>query len=216
MPSQPLEHAGMGPDPDQATEGRAWWKVCCTGCCLGVAALFVVIPLLLQFVFNAAPEKVARVPDSYPSQMLLFRPEEAAEILYYPAASKGKVARLLSGPLALIQRIPLPESMSSSTSADQIGRVIREELRRVEGRDTVAVRWSSLNATRDEVLRFYAGALKQAGMPQAQTRRDAAANLDELLSQRPDMRFSLLLTDDPSIRGVENVSVVVEYVVEQK
>jgi hypothetical protein len=203
-------------DPDQVAEGRPWWKICCGGCCLGIVVLFVVIPVLLQFVFRSAPVRVEKLPDTYPKQLILFRPEEAISIMYYPAESKGAVTRLLRAPLALIQRIPVPESVNSSTSAAQITEAIQTELRRAEGRDTVAIGWRNLNSSRDNILRFYVGALKQAGMPPVQQRRDEARGVDELLSQRGDLRFSLLLTDDPSTVPVEDVSVVVEYVVAEK
>lgn len=214
MPSQYPDMRGRGPDPEKLTEGRPWWKVCCGGCCIGVLVLFVVIPLFLQFVFRSAPKRVESLPESYPSQLVLFRPEDAVEILYYPAESKSQVTRVLSAPLALMRHVPVPDSVSSSTSAEQVGEAIQTELRRVEGRDTVAVRWANLDATRNDVLRFYAGALRQAGMPQAQVRRDEGTSIDELLSQRSDMRFSLLLVDDPDIQGVDSVTVVVEYVVD--
>jgi len=215
MPSQYPAFAEKGPDPDEVAEGRPWWKVCCGGCCIGIVVLFIVVPLVLHALFRSGPKHVEKIPENYPSELILFRPEEAVEILHYPAASKGAVARLVSAPLALIQRIPVPESVSSTTSAAQLSEAIRTELRRVEGRDTIAIRWSNVDATRDAVLRFYAGALKQAGMPPAQVRRDDATSIDEMLSQRNDLRFSLLLTDDASTKGVESVSVVVEYVVDE-
>lgn len=211
MPSQ-----YAGPDPDKVAEGRPWWKVCCVGCCLGFVVLFLAVPIAVRFLFQSGPTRVSALPESFPSQLLLFRPEDAKEILYYPVASKSKTLAFVRAPIAWISQWKTPESASSTASVAQVGNAIQHELKRAEGRNTVAVRWAELEASRDEVLTFYAGSLKQAGMPhQNVIKEDLGTGTIEINSQRGDMRFSLLMTDDratPLI--VESVSVVVEYLAE--
>lgn len=211
MPSQ---YSGI--DPDKVAEGRPWWKVCCTGCCLGIMVLFVLVPLTIRFVFQSGPTRVSGLPETFPSQLLLFRPEDAEEILYYPADSKQKTLAFIRAPITWISQWGTPESASSSVSVAQVGNAIQTEITRVEGRDTVAIRWANLDASRDELLDFYIGALKQAGMPfQRVIKEDLGTGTIEINSQRSDTRLSALITDDPATPLiVENVSVIVEYAVE--
>src|SRR3989344_4898958 len=95
-------------------------------------------------------------------------------------------------------------------------RVVRESVhvaRRHQtrsGRDRRAVPESG-GVADVEIVRFYAGSLKQAGIPNPQIRRAADVGSQELTGTSPTLNVSLLILDDPSVSGVDSVSIIVEY-----
>jgi hypothetical protein len=207
------------PDPlfdaaaDEAAAGRPWWKVCCMSCCLGMVALVVAFVIGIRWLSGPGPRTVRTLPGSFPSSLVLFRPEEATEILHYPAASKRGATRLVTGPMQWVSNLISP-GVATTSSPAAIRNAIGRTVERLEGRDTVAIRWEGLASSPDELLRFYTGALRQAGIGSPQARRDPSGTADELTGKNTTMSFSALITDDPITRGTDSITVVVEYVVE--
>jgi hypothetical protein len=198
---------------EEAVQGRSWWKTCCTGCCLGLIVLGVVIFFGFRLLWGSGPRTVTRIPDTFPTQLVLFRPEEVREIMYYPGADKGTATQLIAGPLAWLEQAISSAGGSASGTAQSIGGNVQSRLRQLEGRDTVAMRWENVNASRDEIIRHYAGALRQVGILSPQMRRDPAGLFDEMTGKTNNLSFSLLVDDDPAKTGIDHVSVVVEYAV---
>lgn len=196
------------PDPavdDEVTDGRSWWKVCCLGCCLGFLVLFVLIVVGIRFLSGPGPKSVSGLPAGYPA-VLVFRPEEAAQILYYSGASKSSLSRLVATPVAWL--VGLSGGSSSSTGALAS---LDMQLRGLQGRDTVTVQWENLNASRDEVLRFYTGALRQAGVSSPKT-TDPNGTWDvHMTGRNATLSFNLLIQDDPDKPAIDRLTVVTEY-----
>lgn len=207
MPSQAWDTPSPS-EADDAAEGRPWWKVCCVGCCLGIIALVVALVVGVRLFAGSGPRPVDRIPTTFPAQLPLYRVETADEILYYPAAAKNAMSRIATAPLSWVSHF-----FGSSGDVDSVQNAIGAQLRRIEGRDTVVIRWRKLQTSRDDLIRFYAGALQQAGMPPGQMRRDDGGLADELASRSATISFTLLITDEPLESGLDNVTLVVEYVV---
>lgn len=204
------------PDPattEDVVQGRSWWKTCCAGCCLGLIVLGVLVFVGFRLAWGSGPRSVTRIPDTFPSQLVLFRPEEVREIIYYPGADKGTATKLITGPLGWLESLIQSRGGSTTGTMQSIGGNIQSRLRQLEGRDTVAMRWENVNASRDEIIRHYAGALRQVGIPTPQMRRDPAGLFDEMTGKTSAISFSMLVDDDPAKTGIDSVSVVVEYLV---
>lgn len=220
MPSQPL---GI-PNPatsDEVVEGRPWWKICCAGCCLGILAVIVLAFVSFRWLTGPGPERLMRLPDSFPKSFTLYRPEEAREIMYYPASEKGRMMRIVTGPYGwfkgLVGRAPAATfgGYSATATTESLQRAIESQVSAYSDKDTVAVRWSGLQATPDDVLRFYAGSFMQVGI-NPQMRRDENAGLVELAGSSPRLRSSLLMVDDSKIAGIDSLTVIVEYQASKK
>lgn len=194
------------PDPavdDEVTDGRSWWKVCCLGCCLGFLVLFVLIVGGIRLFSGAGPKPVSGLPKGYPPE-LVFRPEQATEILYYAGASKGSLTRLIAAPISWIAGLGGAQSQGALAALDA-------QLGRLQGRDTVTIQWSNMNATRDDVLRFYAGALRQDGIVSPKT-TDPNGTWDvHMTGGNATLSFDLLIQDDPDKPGIDALTVVTEY-----
>ncbi|OGL74192.1 hypothetical protein A3E39_01600 [Candidatus Uhrbacteria bacterium RIFCSPHIGHO2_12_FULL_60_25] len=199
---------------DEVVEGRSWWKVCCSGCCLGVIALIVLVVVGVRYASGPGPKAVKRLPDSFPRSLTLYRPEDAKEIIYYPASSKGRIAKIITGPLGWFGKastLPAVTKLAPGATVEQFQKAVESQMSRLSDRNSVAIRWSGLDSTPDEILRFYAGSLKQAGIPNPQIRRAADVGSQELTGTSPTLNVSLLILDDPSVSGVDSVSIIVEY-----
>ena len=195
-------------EADDAAEGRSWWKICCTGCCLGIIVLVVLVVAGVRLFAGSGPQPVDRIPVTFPKQLPLYRVETADEMLYYPAAAKNAMTRIATAPLAWVSQFA-----NTDGSVGSVQNAIGAQLRRIEGRDTMVIQWRDLQTSREDLLRFYAGALQQAGLPPGKMRRDDAGLADELTSRSTTISFTLLLTDEPRQPGLDRVIIVVEYAV---
>ncbi len=175
---------------------------------MGVIVLVVVFIVGIRLFAGSGPQPVDKIPATFPKQLPLYRVETADEMLYYPAAAKNAMSRIATAPLAWISRFA-----GSDKSVGDVQNAIGAQLRRIEGRDTVVIQWRDLQASREDLLRFYAGALQQAGLPPGKMRRDDGGLADELTSRSATISFTLLLTDEPRQAGLDNVTIVVEYAV---
>lgn len=204
---------------DEIEEGRPWWKVCCAGCCLGVLALAALAFGGLSLATGPGPERVSSLPESFPAALTLFRPEEAREIIYYPASSKNRLARIVLAPIGWLSgfmrrapsRWPFNGSATSSPAEESLQTAVAAQVSKFSNADTVAVRWNKLDATTGDIVKFYAGSLIQAGVGTPRLRRDENAGLVELAGSGPALNFSLLLMDDFKLPGIDSLTIIVEY-----
>jgi hypothetical protein len=218
MSDQPL---GI-PEPattDEVVSGRPFWKVCCVGCCSGILVIIVLLFASLRFFSGPGPRVIASLPEQFPVELTLYRPEEAREIVYYPAHSKSAVVKLVTGPLDWVRRFTpkngsseLANGLAVTNTVAFVNDAMRSRLTNAQGYDTVAIRWSDVAASSNEILKFYAGSLKQAGIRSPQMRRDDATGTNEMVGTADGLRVNLLLVDNPKTPNiVDNVSIVVEY-----
>lgn len=187
---------------EEVIEGRPWWKVCCVSCILLLIVVFIGIFFLLRLLPATGPMSISSLPPGFPSEFVLFRPEAAVEMLYYPAKNKNRAFRFVTGPLSFFARgddAKLPQQ-------------IERGLIGVKDFDTVTIHWVNLNATKDEVLRFYAGSMFQAGItdPQMREQKDEA-DLAEMIGLSERLNIKVFLTDLPETNAIDSVTVLVEY-----
>jgi hypothetical protein len=207
MPGQPI---GV-PNPaqsDEAAEGRSWWKVCCMGCCLGFVVIAMLLTFGLYFMSGPGPQTVKTLPSTYPKP-LVYLPERASQILYYPATSKNAAARIISGPVTWIS-----STFGKSTTSTGIGGAISAQLNAASAMDTVSIRWENLNVSREEVLAFYAGALRQLGVYNPVTTSPKDTWDVHMIGSGSRISFDLQISDDPGQPGIEMMTVKTAYPVE--
>jgi hypothetical protein len=200
---------------DEIEEGRSWWKVCCIGCCISFVVVIVLLFGGIRYFMGPGPKVVTQIPASFPSQLTLFRPElKRDEILFFPSSSKSQIARVVTAPLNWFSSMANKSGlsfggMSASGSAQTLQQMFSSRLLSIEGFDTVAMRWSNVNSTPEDISRFYAGSLMQAGIPEPQMRVNGGVT--ELIGSSDTLKFSLLIVDTPEVAGVDSISIVVEY-----
>ena len=192
---------------EEIEEGRPWWKVCCASCCLGFLAIFVLIFFGARLFWGSGPTTVKQLPDQFPAQLVIFRPEEAKEILYYPGKSKTAATKIVTVPLDWIANVI---GGSATSSVRTVGNAISAQVRRLEGRDSVTIRWEYLPVSRDEILRYYAGALRQAGLSSQTTNPNGTWDV-HLTGSNAIMAFDLIVSDDPGKVGIDAMVIVVDY-----
>lgn len=224
MPGQSLELQSPSA-ADEVAEGRSWWKVCCSGCCLGVIALVIVTWVVIRVAAGPGPQQVKTLPASFPATFTLYRAEEASAITHYPAASQSGIGKIVTGPLGWLAGV-MDGTGASSTGLTAVSNALHQQFRRLEGRDTVVVRWDNLRATRTKNAKvpdntdpivFYAGQLRQSGVPVLMRcdvpEKDCltSASTIEMTGSNGRYNFSLLMTDDPVASGIDHLTISLDY-----
>ena len=110
---------------------------------------------------------------------------------------------------------------SATSSVRTVGNAISAQVRRLEGRDSVTIRWEYLPVSRDEILRYYAGALRQVLRPAQRhqhgddvvEQREARDEVEDQVGDRSNaiMAFDLIMSDDPDKVGIDTMVIVVDY-----
>lgn len=186
---------------NEAIEGRPWWKVCLASCAIllvaGIAASF----FLVRTFVGSTPKRISSLPDGFPSDLVLFRPEDAREIYYYPGKAKGKVFRFMTAPVKFIASLvgkqeELPDFASENP---------------IDNADTVSILWTDIDASKDEVLRFYAGSLQQLGVANPEMQKFDDRRTIEMVGSTETTTFSMVLIDDSETEAIDTVTIIVEY-----
>lgn len=187
----------------EVIEGRTWWKVCLGGCAILLVLTLIVGLFLARALFGSGPERVSVLPEGFPSDFALYRPEEVREIYYLPGSSKEKTFRFMTVPLRF---------MSSMFDEQENLPNFEAERGMIAGRtDTVSMMWEDVQADEDDVLKFYAGSLKQAGVANPEMRRSEDRVTSEMIGSASDMNFSLLLVNEPDTDVIDTLTIIVEY-----
>jgi len=186
---------------EEVIEGRPWWKVCCVGCVVFVIVAVLAVVLIVRLSPGAGPRLVSTLPDAFPNDVVLYRPEAIREIYHYPAESKHRALRFFYAPFQAMGK-----------DAKKLPELMQTGLKGVTDTDTVTINWASLDATPDEIARFYAGSMIQAGIEEPQMRRtDQDGTVIEMTGSRTGLSYRVVLFDDAETPAVDTVTVIVEY-----
>ncbi len=186
---------------DEVIEGRSWWKVCLIGCAILLAAGLITGFFLIRMFVGSTPKRITTLPEGFPANLVLYRPEDAKEIYFYPGEARGKVFRFMTAPVKFIA--------SMVGKSDDLPDFVEENP--IVNADTVSVLWTDIDATEDEALRFYAGSLRQLGVGSPEMRRSDNGETVEMIGSTETTSFSLVIVDDPNEEGIDTLTIIVEY-----
>lgn len=194
--------------------GRPWWKICCGGCFLFLFVLIVGAALLWRGAGGGrGPQILAQLPANFPPSISFYQLEDAQSIEYFSGSEKNRAFSALLSPLKMFGSVMVSTSENGtegSASTTAIQRLMDASVSRLEQIDTVTVRWSSLEANRDDVLRFYLESLQRNGFT-VDARREAATATDNVIARRDDINVQLMLQDVGDVPGIESLVIVVDY-----
>lgn len=202
MNDQSLGETRQG-DMKTLIEGRPWWKTCLIIAAITLAALIVTGIILFRVFSGSGPRPISELPDSFPPSFVLYRPEAIHDMYYYPASAKQRPFALALVPIKLLAGV--------SDQARQLSGYVEQGTASLRNTDTVSITWTGLDADAEEVLLFYAGAMKQVGVEEPQIRQSEDGNLSEMVGSTNDVNVNVLVDDRPGTDAIDTISLIVEY-----
>jgi hypothetical protein len=194
--------------------GRPWWKICCGGCCL-----FLILAVAGGFLLwrgiggGRGPVALSDLPSNFPPSITVYRLDQARSIEYFSGADKNKGFAALLSPLRYFGSVMMttaPSEQVESSSTNPLARFVDVNAARLGQVDTLTIRWKSLVATSDEVLRFYREQFRRNEYLIDET-RDEAAGSTLLVARRGDVTAQLLIQDVPDVAGLDSITLIIDY-----
>ncbi len=139
--------------------GRPWWQVCSGGCCLLLVVLVIGLGVFWRFVgvFEIIPERLDRIPANFPPSITLYAPERVHSIELLTGAKKERAMGVLFHSLRSFDTMI---GISSSTDGGATTTDIPANFHRS---DTLTLSWEGLQASHDEISRFYIEQFRRNG-----------------------------------------------------
>ncbi|MFA5129378.1 MAG: hypothetical protein WC477_00490 [Patescibacteria group bacterium] len=166
-------------------------------------AMIAAYAIAIRFVAGSGPKEVKSIPSNFPSIFVLYRPEEVQNIVYYPASEKQKPLQF-----ALL---PIQWLSGSSSEAKKLAENVQKGTGAIGKTDTVSLTWLNMNAKVDDILRFYAGSLRQAGIDSPQVRQTPEKDVTEIKGDADTFSADILIVAHPASSMIDSVTVIVEY-----
>lgn len=189
---------------EQEISGKPWWKTCLIVAIVVIVVFFLVSFLFVRFVGGVGPRYTNRLPASFPSDFVLYRVGLVQKILYYPASEKSKPISMIMTPVKLIA--------GTSEQGKGIADSIDSYLGAVRKNETVTLTWSNVDANAEEVLAFYAGSMRTAGVEDPQMRQTTEKDVSEIVGvTNKGAKIDVLLIDDKNTPKIDAITVIVDY-----
>lgn len=196
--------------------GRPWWQVCCAGCLLLVAAVFVGGWLLFRGGPGPTNVHLTTLPDAFPKDIQLYHVEDADSITLIQGKNTNKFLQAIMTPLHLFTSgavVTTTPSLIGSTSTATIQtamQVLDTYAEKFKDMDTVIVSWDHVSSTRQEIMDFYQGSFARGGFASTSS-RDAITGTEMVIGTRPDASIQLQLEEDEQGRGIDAMVAAVTY-----
>jgi len=175
-----------------------------------VAAIIVILACVLagaiaiKFLAGSGPKAVKTIPANFPSILVLYRPEDIKSIVYYPASEKGRPLAFALSPIRMLA--------GTSEEAKRLSEHMEKGLNTLAQTDTISLTWLDVPAKSEDVLRFYVGALMQAGIADPQVRQTEEKDVTELQGQANGLSVDVLITANSASSTVNSITLVADYV----
>lgn len=140
--------------------------------------------LVWRGIVGAGPVQLTDLPQNVPPVVTLYRQGDAQSIEYRSGKEQNKMLSFFRGASAPLQQM-----------------------------DTVVVRWEELDTSREDVLRFYQELFERNKFV-VQSARDGGRAIDTIVAQRDDVVMNVRVQDLPDVPGVDNVTVIINYLSE--
>jgi hypothetical protein len=184
--------------------GRSRWKTFLIVAVSAVVVLFAVSFLFLRFFGGTGPRTVTKLPKNFPTNFLFYRMGLSNQIVYYPASEKAKPFQLIMAPVKAVASLT-GQGDSVAESIDRFLGVVRKN-------ETVTVSWKDVDAKADDVLAYYATALRVAGIADPQMRQTEEKDVSQIIGTSSEgLSVSVLLVDNEGTPLIDTMTVTVEY-----
>lgn len=192
------------PQADREVMGRPWWKTCLIITIVAIVAIFLGSFLIVRLFGGIGPRTMRELPANFPSKFLVYRMGLVKSIVYYPAEEKTKPIRMIMSPvLAAMSFVD-----KGGTIADSVGGYLNA----LKKNESVTMTWSDMDASVDEVVSFYAGSMRTAGVTDPQMRQTDEKDVSELKGVADQgVVIDVLIIDDKATPRVDTITVTVEY-----
>lgn len=169
-----------------------------------VIAFIIISFIFIRFVGGSGPRYTSRLPESFPTNFLLYRMGLVKHIVYYPASEKSKPMKLVMTPVRMLAGL----SSNGQSVADSIDRFLGV----MSTNETVTMSWADVDAKAEEVLAFYAASMRSAGVMDPQMRQTPEKDVSQIVgTTNTGARINILLVDNQTTPKIEAITVVVEY-----
>ncbi len=190
-------------DVDREIEGRAFWRACIIAAIVGAIAVVGVLFLFVRAGVAPGPKLVDRIPPAFPSQFILYRPEQIYEIYTYPASAKRSAASFALAPIRFILQ---------ATGQGGLPAAFQGVVNTATDRDTTSFAWKDVaSSTPEEIFEFYAGSFKEVGLANPYVRMLDDKSVIEMVATSTVLNASLVITDHPGAPTVDTVTLIVDY-----
>ncbi|MFZ2803760.1 MAG: hypothetical protein WA001_00905 [Patescibacteria group bacterium] len=199
-------------DVEAAHTGRPWWKVCCIGCLVLIVAVFVGGSLVLRLVTGPSHQVLSTLPANYPADLEPYRLTDAQTIVFMPGKRSSKLLQILFSPVESLVSAVGSTSSTQAGAAASFKDAITTYADAMQGFDTVTVSWKGLAAQPDDTLVYYSDLFKKAGMS-VQAYRSTSTATDIVFAKRDNAAMQLSIQDTPTVPGIDDIELTVEYAV---
>lgn len=192
------------PKADLEVTGRPWWKACLIVAVVGLIAIFLSSFLVVRFFGGVGPRTMRELPANFPSTLIVYRMGLVKSIVYYPAEEKVKPIRMIMSPVLSAMKF----FGQGSGVADSVGGYLNA----LKRNESVTMTWTDMDAPVDEIVSFYAGSMRTAGVSDPQMRQTDEKDVSELKGVTDQgVTIDVLIVDDKATPKVDTVTVTVEY-----
>ncbi|MBI5655125.1 hypothetical protein HZC53_05760 [Candidatus Uhrbacteria bacterium] len=209
---------------EEAMEGRPLWLTCCIGC-LFLAAAMVAGSFVAAVVF-AGPgvASIKSLPEGFPSELNPYKIERATNISYLSGSSRGKIFRVLTAPVRLIndlwpKKIEPETGVVVSTAPFRVVWSVQSPKPETwfdkysliaQGLDSVTMSWDNLDVSREELVGYYTDLFKSAGM-KTSTATETTTRTDYLIGTKQGAAMQVHIQASTDKTKIERAVVVVTY-----
>lgn len=187
---------------DREIVGRPLGTACLVAGIIGFLAVVGVLFFFIRAGLSPGPKLVRQIPANFPKQLTLFQPENIYEIYTYPASAKRGITSFALSPIRFLMRTAGQGELPSAFQA---------VVANATDRDTTSFAWKGLEASTDDLLRFYAGSFKQVGLLNPYVRQLDDKTATEMVATSTLVNASLVIIDRPDTPVVDTVTLVVDY-----
>lgn len=189
---------------DREITGKPWWKTCLIVSIVAIIALFLASFVVVRFVGGTGPKTMRQLPENFPASFIVYRIGLVKNIVYYPAEEKIKPIRMIMSPVLAVAKF----SDQGASFAESVDRYLGA----VKKNESVTLSWENVDAPVDEVVAFYAGSMKTAGIADPQMRQTEEKDVSELQGMTNDgVKIDVLIVDQKETPKIDGITVVVEY-----
>lgn len=184
--------------------GRPWWKTFLIVCTIILVLTVVISSVISMFFGGSGPRVTSQLPKTFPTNFVVYRIGLVERIVYYPASEKDKPLRLIMLPVKAVANL-VGRGTGVSESMDRF-------LGAIQNNETVTMTWKDVEASPDEVLAFYVGSMRSAGIIDPQMRQTEEKDVSQIVGVAENgLRINVLIIDDANTEKVDSITVAVEY-----